>query len=580
MTVKKKIIFVLLILVIACSTLEKEEKPELFLLGLDGFNWHVAYPLVKQGLLPNVEKLMEKGVSSPFQSFIPTVSPILWTSIATGKTPDKHRIYWRVVSKSKNDPDTKFSMSSQERDCKAFWNILSDAKFTVDLINWWCSWPAEVINGYNVTFSYMQYDETDEGIYPPEFLEELDDQHFDIGIPSEMKPWLENAKMNLPAIDEDRLSFRWGQKGSYVDKPSDDEIMKLIQERYDVVKNVAVQDNKVRTISEYILNKNRNIDLFAAYFWYVDLMQHHYWKYMEPEYFDVDQKEMKVFNGAIPAYFMYMDSVLEGMINRISPNGHIIICSDHGMEPGQREKQISEHIDIAGIINKMKFVNDNPDVKIKIHDSIRTIRTFRLDFPETYDLDKKNDFKEKFTVELKKIKGLKKGEPLFDQVLIMGENDTKVSYEGRYLFLLDPADISIAINIYMGIDENIKLGEQDVPIKQFVPYAPQPSGNHPDAPDGFFLGYGPYFAQGYPDTKPTLLDITPTILYFFGLPVAEDMDGSPFMPLFKSEFKNKNPVKKIKTYEQGKRDKKNLKVKTRDHQNDMIDQLKSLGYIQ
>ena len=53
---------------------------------------------------------------------------------------------------------------------------------------------------------------------------------------------------------------------------------------------------------------------------------------------------------------------------------------------------------------------------------------------------------------------------------------------------------------------------------------PAISGTHERAPDGFLLAYGAAVKPGrYP--RGSVVDVTPTLLYYFGLPIGRDMDG-------------------------------------------------------
>ena len=60
---------------------------------------------------------------------------------------------------------------------------------------------------------------------------------------------------------------------------------------------------------------------------------------------------------------------------------------------------------------------------------------------------------------------------------------------------------------------------------------PDVSGTHEHAPDGFLLAYGTPVAPG---RKPrgSIVDVTPTILYFLGVPIGRDMDGYARADLF------------------------------------------------
>jgi predicted AlkP superfamily phosphohydrolase/phosphomutase len=73
------------------------------------------------------------------------------------------------------------------------------------------------------------------------------------------------------------------------------------------------------------------------------------------------------------------------------------------------------------------------------------------------------------------------------------------------------------------------------------------SGTHERAPDGFMLAYGSAVQPGRPQ-RGSIVDVTPTILYFFGLPVARDMDGYARSDLFTKDFTVERPVTFIPSY--------------------------------
>lgn len=73
------------------------------------------------------------------------------------------------------------------------------------------------------------------------------------------------------------------------------------------------------------------------------------------------------------------------------------------------------------------------------------------------------------------------------------------------------------------------------------------SGTHERAPDGFMLAYGDAVQPGRPH-RGSIVDVTPTLLYFFGLPVARDMDGYARADLFTHEFSAERPITFIPSY--------------------------------
>jgi hypothetical protein len=77
---------------------------------------------------------------------------------------------------------------------------------------------------------------------------------------------------------------------------------------------------------------------------------------------------------------------------------------------------------------------------------------------------------------------------------------------------------------------------------------PDVSGTHEGAPDGFLLAYGASVRAGRVRLG-RLVDVTPTILYFLGLPVARDMDGDARTDVFTRTFTSSRPITYIPSYE-------------------------------
>jgi hypothetical protein len=74
------------------------------------------------------------------------------------------------------------------------------------------------------------------------------------------------------------------------------------------------------------------------------------------------------------------------------------------------------------------------------------------------------------------------------------------------------------------------------------------SGSHERAPDGFLLAYGGPVKQGRLP-RGSVVDVTPTVLYFLGRPVGRDMDGFARTDLFTRDFTAARPIVYIPTYE-------------------------------
>jgi predicted AlkP superfamily phosphohydrolase/phosphomutase len=89
------------------------------------------------------------------------------------------------------------------------------------------------------------------------------------------------------------------------------------------------------------------------------------------------------------------------------------------------------------------------------------------------------------------------------------------------------------------------FGMQPVsPVKQLAARVlrdPDVSGTHERAPDGFVLAYGTSVAAGRKQ-RASIVDVTPTILYFLGVPIGRDMDGYARTDMFTRAFTAERPI--------------------------------------
>jgi len=75
------------------------------------------------------------------------------------------------------------------------------------------------------------------------------------------------------------------------------------------------------------------------------------------------------------------------------------------------------------------------------------------------------------------------------------------------------------------------------------------SGVHEDAPAGFLFAHGVVVSRGRVFGKGSIADVTPTVLYALGLPVARDAHGSILAGVFSEAYTASHPVTVIGSYE-------------------------------
>ncbi|MEM7048793.1 MAG: alkaline phosphatase family protein [Acidobacteriota bacterium] len=113
-------------------------------LGLDGMDPEVVDLLIPEGELPHFAELRRNGAAGSLRSQRPLLSPILWTTIATGREPVDHGIGHFVASDSRG---REIPASSRLRRVEALWNIASRNERPVATVGWWATWPPEPIEG-------------------------------------------------------------------------------------------------------------------------------------------------------------------------------------------------------------------------------------------------------------------------------------------------------------------------------------------------------------------------------------------------------------------------------------------------
>jgi Tfp pilus assembly protein PilF len=140
----------LLIVALAIAGCGRSLEPErVIVLGLDGVDPDVVDLLITEGKLPHFQRLKHEGAYARLYSQPPLLSPIIWTTIATGKRPADHGIgHFTTV-----DPTTgnEMPVTSSMRRVKALWNIFSEAGRGVAVVGWWATWPAEPVSGVLVS---------------------------------------------------------------------------------------------------------------------------------------------------------------------------------------------------------------------------------------------------------------------------------------------------------------------------------------------------------------------------------------------------------------------------------------------
>ena len=97
-------------------------------------------------------------------------------------------------------------------------------------------------------------------------------------------------------------------------------------------------------------------------------------------------------------------------------------------------------------------------------------------------------------------------------------------------------------------------------------------------PPGILLLAGPGVRPGARLEGASLLDIAPSLLYALGQPVAQDMDGQVLADAFEPRWRERFPVRMVRTYETGKRAEGDARP-SEELDERRLEDLRALGYL-
>ncbi len=114
-------------------------------IGLDGADWGILTPLLRAGVMPNLARLMRTGSHGDLRTITPILSPLIWTTMATGVGPAEHGIldFMEVDAAT----GAAVPITGRGRKVPALWNMATAAGLSSVTSGWWATWPAESVDG-------------------------------------------------------------------------------------------------------------------------------------------------------------------------------------------------------------------------------------------------------------------------------------------------------------------------------------------------------------------------------------------------------------------------------------------------
>lgn len=515
-------------------------KKRVLVIGLDGATWDILNPLMRDGKLPNLKKLLECSAQGVLMSSIPPVTAAAWTCFSTGKNPGKHGLVDFIYFPNHGYRVT--IANSTTRNAATIWNLLSERDMRVGVVSVPMTYPPEQVNGVMVT-DMMTPNANVQYTYPPELKQEL----------------LQNVG---PFVITPGEGENPSEPLTYLDKVRAD------------VKGSA-------DYTLYLLKKEP-YDFFMYVFGITDILQHQFWYLLEADPKNLNEHDRAI-RAKVVAIFQQVDDGVGEMLNYADENTTVVLMSDHGFGPMKGFLHVNNFLLERGylvlksgamsLIKRAMFragiTPQNVHLTLKsLKLDLRrkfnrgraygTLRRFFLSFDDVdwtrtrafalghigqiyinlqgrqpngivssgNDYDKLRD---DIRADLLRLKHPDTNEQLIARVLNREE-----IYHGELLdntpdLLLLPADFKY-----------VAFGESEFASNKIVGPTLGHTGHH--RLEGIGAIAGPNVQAGAQIQNASLIDLAPTILYALGLPIPPDMDGRVLTEAFTSDFVNQTAL--------------------------------------
>jgi predicted AlkP superfamily phosphohydrolase/phosphomutase len=504
-------------------------RKKILLFGIDGATWRIIDPLFKRGKLPNLQRLVSEGSSAILKSIEPMVSPAIWTSIASGKLPEKHAV-WDFVVSSKNVR------------CKRIWDIATERGIRVGLCGYMVTWPPPIVNGFVIPGSFSRGPET----YPSslQVIRDLD-----------MMQRSEHKKSAAALL---QLAWRCYQLGvrprTFLNaaaalartKLNHKFLTKFFEKRK--VGSQFYTDVFVRQVRTFRTELSMYVTML------IDAVSHNYWKFIEPERFaEVNAEEAAKFHNTIYAAYESVDQALGYVVGKlVDENTVILVLSDHGFQsvPEAQGRKPDRTVRIL------------PEILMRVLGwDLDNVRTFNIR-GATFFRDRQENSQriQKMRADLEKIHLAGSTTALFG-VTLDPSNNIEIRLRDEINQIVDLA-VRLPNGRVIAADKIIEGDTNGI------------SGDH--HPDGILVVAGSGIRQGYKLDQASVLDMAPTMLALMGLPIGRDMDGRVLQEIFEDKFLAAHPINYIHSWEandwQYEQDDETATEELKEH-------LRSLGYI-
>jgi tetratricopeptide (TPR) repeat protein len=300
-------------LAVSEGTVAKPTGTRLLVVGLDGADWEIIDGLLDRGKLPHLRRLIDRGVRAKLLTISPMLSPVVWTTVATGVEPSRHGILDFVVA----DPagGSQQPVTSAQRRVPTIWEMLSRSGVEVGITAWWASWPADAVRGYLVSdriayqlFGYRSDVSDAQGkTWPPDLYEEI-------------RPLI----VTPDSIGWERIPpYLGGRRSAREEFDAEEQTM------LDDFRTLLASGDTYLAIGD-ALRRRFEPQLEAVFFEGTDTVGHLFMPYRPPRLSGIESERFESFSPIVDRYYETADAFLGRLLDGRDEDWTILVLSDHG----------------------------------------------------------------------------------------------------------------------------------------------------------------------------------------------------------------------------------------------------------
>ena len=293
-------------------------KPKVIVVGVNGMEWDVLRPLLLQGKLPNLSKVIKSGTYGKLRTVSAPNCPRVYSTMFTSMKPEEHGVTGFIVG----GITANTNMLKQE----PIWSYLSKSGVTVGMANVSATFPVLPVNGYMISGMLTRGKDCEDGVLCAPKLSEV--QGGDPVYPAALKAEL------LKNVDD-----------FYIDcerMPSAEQLRGHEPEVIDAwLKKVQVIREEQTKLFDYLLTNHP-----TDFTWMMQSCEDRtgHWLYpIAPFNAGYNPKINAVRPDAFPSQYIAFDKVLGTILDNIDENTYVFIVSDHGIKPLREFEETDPH---------------------------------------------------------------------------------------------------------------------------------------------------------------------------------------------------------------------------------------------